>query len=239
MDITRSETTLSGPGLFQRVEEILGITIDADGRDPADETSYVIPAGTPMCPVHTGSDHTDGFWLPIRRTRVKTVAAALTPTVMTVDDASPFAVGDTVQAIDVTGPATGAVTNLGAITAIDYDTDEITVTEDADGLNVDDWIEVTENGSVAAADWYRGRVVGLLLNPVDVRINCDDTDGQATGGVVVIKGTIHEGDINFPVEATNDQVLIWQLSQWLPGGGITIIHPRPHGDELVALVGTP
>jgi len=238
-DLERSCVDVTPDAVFQDIDRILGINIHADGRNPLNHLDMIIPMATPMAPVHSGSDHTLGLWLPIRRTRIAVVATSVDVNTFEVDDAEPFVVGDTVQCIDVTGPVTGEVTDLGAITGIDYDNDLLTVTNDASGLTVDDWIEVTENGSAAAADWHRGLNVGLLRNSYDMKIVPNDAVGMLTPAAVVQHGAIREKDINFNALATNDQILVWQLSQWQPGGGIQVITSRSHGEEIVALPDAP
>ena len=205
-------------GVFQDIQKRQPCVIPSDATDPLDHLSTILLRTTPMAPVHVGSDHYDGMWLPIRRTRVATVATAPDDETI-VDDPEPFKVGDTVQAIDVAGPAT-AVTDLGAITAINYTTGLITTTNAADSLNVNDWIEVTENGSVDT-DHFIGtevgeaRQVGLLQHPMDMRIDAKG-DVQMMGGAVVIEGQIEERHIHFNVLATNDQILIDELEKLSP-----------------------
>ncbi len=222
--------------VFQNIQQQIGVMIAADARDPLDHSDYIIPGATPMAPVASGADHDNGLWMPIRRTRIATVATDPVDETV-VDDAEPFAIGDTVQAIDVAGPST-AVTDLGAITAIDYDTNTITTTNAANTLNVDDWIEVTENGACdGTSDWKRNRRVGMLLMPHDVRMVADD-DGVVKTGTVVIEGAIRESDINFNADATNDVILMYEFGVFCGYPGIDIITPE-HSDEIVALGDAP
>jgi len=236
-DRERRVRSITPGGPFQAVDRTIAIMLSADARDPLDHSEYVIPAGTPMAPVARGSDHDNGLWLPIRRTRVATVATDPT-TEFVVDDAEPFVVGDTIQAVDVAGPGTG-VTDLGAITAITYSTNTIVCTNAADGLNVDDWIEVTENSAAddSGGYWYNNKLVGLLAHDVDVRIDAEDTDGQPTASEAVIAGSIRSADINFPTTAALDQILFYELDAWQQGGGIMIITAEA-SDEIVELPDT-
>lgn len=236
-DIERRVRSHTPGGPFQAVDRAIAITLAADARDPLDHSEYVIPAGTPVAPVASGSDHDNGLWLPIRRTRVATVATDPT-TSFVVDDAEPFVVGDTIQAVDVAGPGTG-VTDLGAITAITYSTNTIVCTNAANALNVDDWIEVTENGAAddSNAQWKEPRLCGLLLNDVDVRVDGEDTDGRPTFTEAVTSGVIRQGDINFNTTAVLDKILFYELGTWLAGGGIMILTPEA-SDEIVELPDT-
>ncbi len=232
-DIEPTLTQDRWQGVFQRITATLSVMVPGDARSPIDHDEYIIPATTPMAPVHTGTDHDHGLWMPIRRTRVYTVATSPV-TEMVVDDAEPFAVGDTVHAIDVAGPNTGC-TDLGAITDIDYDTNTITVTNNATGLNVDDWIEVTENGCVVVADdeFRHPAMVGMLQVAHDVRATASATSGTLMDTHVVIRGAIRESDLSFNVDATNDELLIAQFMELSPNAdGINIITAQ-HGDESV------
>ncbi len=214
--------------IFQAIQKMLGVLIPSDATDPLDHASPVLLRTSPMAPVKSGSDHDLGAWLPIRRTRVATVATDPVDETI-VDDAEPFKVGDTVQAIDVAGPAT-AVTDLGAITAIDYDTNTITTTNAANALAIDDWIEVTENGS-ADTDHFIGtadneiRQAGMLRRDLDLRINADG-DVQIATAEVVTEGVIREEDIWFNTTPTLDEILLGTFQQRAPLS-IHIVQ-RPH-----------
>lgn len=220
--------------VFQSIDRILAITVGHDAKDPLDHAEYIVPRTTPMAPCHTGTDHNMGEWMPIRRTRVDTVAVAPNDETV-VDDAEPFKVGDTVQAIDVGGPGT-AITDLGAITAIDYATDLITTTNAAAALNIDDWIEVTENGSAdpinATGVWFFNKLVGMLKDSLDCRATPSDATGIPTPKTVVTHGSIRSADVNFNATPEADVILHWEFAQWSPAsGGIQIISWE-HGDEL-------
>ena len=154
--------------------------------------------------------------MPIRRSRVNVIATDPT-TRFVVDDAEPFKVGDTVHAIDVSGPNAGC-TDLGLITAIDYNTNTITVTNDASGLNVDDWIEVTENGCVDVANgrFKHPRLVGMLKAAHDTRLSAGDTAGVTLPGTVVVNGSIRAADVNFNATPADDELLIVQFSELTP-----------------------
>lgn len=202
--------------VFQQIDRTLSCQIGADCTDPLDHTEFVTPAATPMAPCFTGSDHDHGVWMPIRRSRVNVIATDPT-TRFVVDDAEPFKVGDTVHAIDVSGPNAGC-TDLGAITLIDYNTNTITVTNNASGLNVDDWIEVTENGCVDVdSDRFKHpRLVGMLKAAHDTRLTAGDTAGVTLPGTVVVNGSIRAADVNFNATPADDELLIVQFSELTP-----------------------
>jgi len=221
---------------FQQIDRTLSVQIGSDCTDPLDHSEFVTPGATPMAPCFTGSDHDHGIWMPIRRTRITTVATDPN-TQFIVDDAEPFKVGDTVHAIDVSGPNTGC-TDLGAITAIDYATNTLTVTNDASGLNVDDGIEVTENGCVDVSNnrFKHPRLVGMLKTAHDTRLAAGDTTGTTLPGTVVVNGSIREADVNFNATPTDDELLIVQFSELTPNpDGINII-TLEHGDESMDMV---
>jgi len=92
-----------------------GITIDAslcyDGSQPTGDEQK-LRAGTPMAKITSS-----GLWVPCKRTTVNGTTGAATEVVLT--DARHFQVGDTVDIASDTGIA---------ITAIDYDTNTITIT---------------------------------------------------------------------------------------------------------------
>jgi len=218
---------------FQQIDRSLSVQIGADCTDPLDHTQFVTPRATPMAPCFTGSDHDHGIWMPIRRTRVNAVATDPI-TRFVVDDAEPFKVGDTVHAIDVSGPNT-ACTDLGPVTHIDYEANTITVTEDASDLNVDDWIEVTENGCVDVAGnrFKHPRLVGMLKTAHDTRLTAGDITGTTLPATVVVNGSIRAADVNFNAAPIDDELLIVQFSELSPNpDGINII-TLPHGAEAV------
>lgn len=232
-DVRYQATEVNLGSTFQQIDRSLSVQIGADCTDPLDHSEFVTPAATPMAPCFTGSAHDHGIWMPIRRTRVNVVATDPV-TRFVVDDAEPFKVGDTVHAIDVSGPNAGC-TDLGAITLIDYNTNTITVTNNASGLNVDDWIEVTENGCVdVASDRFKHpRLVGMLKAAHDTRLTAGDTTGTTLPGAVVVNGSIRSADVNFNATPTDDELLIVQFSELTPNpDGISIITPQ-HGDEAV------
>jgi len=174
--------------------------------------------------------------MPIRRSRVNVIATDPT-TRFVVDDAEPFKVGDAVHAIDVSGPNAGC-TDLGAITLIDYNTNTITVTNNASGLNVDDWIEVTENGCVDVGNkrFKHPRLIGMLKTAHDTRLTAGDTTGTTPPGTVVVNGSIRAADVNFNATPADDELLIVQFSELTPNPDrINIIIagvPCPPGEKM-------
>ncbi len=230
-DVERNCEELAYDAPFQAIERILGINISAEARDPLDHTSFVIPAGTPMAAIHQAGYADEGLWLPIRRSQVTDVPDA---THITVADASPFKAGDTIQSIDVTGPATGGGVALGQVVAVDYTTNIITVAASA-GVAATDWIECYENGAadLTRGEWVVPKAVGVLRDPVDMRVTASDTTGTLTTAEVVVEGAIEEGALNFPVAATTDLILVPELSLWNPASGGVQIITRPHGAVAV------
>lgn len=231
-DVERSCEELVFDTPFQDIERILGINVPGDARDPVDETSFVIPAGTPMAAVHAGTVHDLGLWMPIRRdviTNVDVDGVTLTGT-----DVSPFKVGDLVQTIGSTGPTTGAVTNLAGILTIDYTLQTMTFAATA-GVVVGDWIEVIENGAVVGTVWQVPKLVGVLRDPIDMRVTPSDTTGTMTTAEVVTEGALEEGALNFPMLATTDLILVPELSLWNPSSGGVQIITRPHGAVAVVV----
>ena len=218
-------------GVFQSIQRILGFMVGSDATDPLNHLSVVLPSTTPMAPCHAGADHTAGVWLPIRRSRIAKAEGAPAATVE-VDDAEPFKVGDTVQLIDVAGPAT-AVLNLGAITIVDYTLNVLTVTN-ANIQALDDWVEVTENGAVDTnhfigeellAGLGEVRQIGLLKDACDMRVNVSGTVQDMTAEAV-IEGSIREPDINWNTTPALDQILADSLMKRNP----KVVHviTRPH-----------
>lgn len=218
--------------IFQAIDRILAVTVGADARDPLDHTEFIIPRTTPMAPCHTGEDHDMGIWMPIRRTRAAD-AEVVGDTEIIVDDAEPFIIGDTVGIIGATGPGTTTVDG-GALTAVDYATNTLSMTNGAAIWGIDDWVQVTENGvcDIANAVWYFNRLVGMLKDALDVRAVPTDATGQPTLIEVVAHGSIRAADINFNTTAALDHILHWEFAQFSPAsGGIQIIELE-HGDEL-------
>lgn len=220
--------------VFQQKLSKLGITIGSDATDPLLHTQFVIPRTTPFAPVYVGTDHDHGLWMPIRRTRAADAEAIGDPVII-VDDAEPFKVGDTVQIIDVAGPGT-AVTDGGAITLIDYATNTITMTV---GItwNIDDWLEVTENGAADATGtrWRANRPVGMLKDAYDARASMGAIVGAVGFGEVVTQGSIRAEDINFNTTPILDQIMIPEFTTLnVAQGGIQII-TLEHGDTIVDL----
>jgi len=225
-DIERSCEDIEFGGVFQQVQRLLGMNIGADATDPLDHTSLLLKRTTPMTPCHAGADHAAGIWMPLRYSYVDTAETAPVLTVA-VDDAEPFKVGDTVQLIDVGGPAV-AVTNLGPITAINYTTDVLTVTNAAIQV-LDDIVEVTENGLVLTDDYITPQTVGLLRNPNDMRVKPTDAAGTMMDSVVVVEGAIRDEDIWFNVapSADTEPNMIYRALRVSAGGLIEVIE-RPH-----------
>lgn len=232
-DIERTCADIDIGEIFQEISRILAVTVGLDARDPLDHTEFIIPRTTPMAPCHTGDDHDDGIWMPIRRTRAAD-AEGVGANAILVDDPEPFVIGDTVSIIDVTGPGTTTF-DCGAVTLVDYVTNTVTITN-ASTWNIDDWVQVTENGVAVIANgssvWYFNRLVGMLKDALDVRAVPTDATGQPTLIEVVTHGSIRALDINFNSTPALDHILHWEFAQFSPAsGGIEIIEWE-HGDEL-------
>lgn len=232
--------TLEDFEVFQDINRTLGIFVGEDATDPLDHDEYVIPPTTPMAPVHTqpaaGTTHDIGLWMPIRRSLVTDVDIGGTD--FTVVDVEPFKVGDYVVSIDATGPTTGGGVDLAAITAVDYDTNIITVA-DTTGLAADDWVCCLENmctyGGTSPDAWRTPWTVGMLLNHFDARLDSDASSVQPGPATVVTGGAIRSDDVNFVDDPTDDIILIYQMGAWSPGNaGIQLLELQ-HGDEAVEL----
>ena len=238
-DLELDVQTLTPGGVFQDVERILGIVVGADARTPVDNDDYMVPQATPMAPVHTlastthadGNTHSYGTWMPIRRSLI----TAVTTTAVTVTDADPFHVGDVLHSIDATGPVTGGGVSAGIVSAVNYTTNVVTVENSLAAAAAGDWLEVLENGvatPVTPTRYMNPMTIGLMKDDIDLRKRPDDTTGQDTFAEVVVHGAIKEADINFSDDATDDLILIPQLGQWVPGGGVQI-YTGTHGNEAV------
>jgi len=234
-DIEKQCEEVAEGDVFQQILSTLGITLASDVTDPLDHSEFVIPRTTPMAPVYVGTDHDHGLWMPIRRTRAADAEAVGDPVII-VDDAEPFKVGDTVQIVDVAGPGT-AIVDGGAITLIDYATNTITMTNGAAVWNIDDWVEVTENGAAddTGAVWRANRLVGMLKDAYDARPSMSAIVGAVGFGEVVTQGSIRAEDINFNTTPVLDQIMIPEFTTLnVAQGGIQII-TLEHGDTIVDL----
>jgi len=229
--------------VFSNIQKILGITIPADATDPKDHLDFTLKRATPMAPVHTQSQtqgatlHDLGSWMPIRRSRIATVAVGggAANKVTTLDDVEPFKVGDHVGSLDVGGPG-GDFDDLGLITAVDYTLNTITTVADAKGLSIDNWIVVLENADVMEvtgnnwglrtdfnSDNLNPTSVGLLKEVCAMGVNGDVRMQDAE---VVVEGRIEDEQVWFNVLPTVDQILLTTLHE-SASGEITIIQ-RPH-----------
>lgn len=137
------------------------IIIDAASRDPLGvATTSTLRAGTPMGQVASG-----GKWKPVRRTTINTgETASGWNKVLGVTETTMFAVGDTVQLVNVATPAAATNVNLGAIVTIVAGT-SITVTNGLSGdLISGEWyVEVTESaGDTPENCVILGEAVDLL-----------------------------------------------------------------------------
>lgn len=160
-----------------------GVVIEADSRNPLDRSDTVIPAGTPIALISGGSKYK-----PVRRGVVAsaTYDSAADETTITFDNSVEcFAVGDTVQVY--TG-ADGAVTDLGAITAVSDADNQIVVAGDHSGdISADDLIDVTETG--------QGQTVLFLLEGVDV-FPSGVSAAQDVTCTAIIHGFVYADGIN-------------------------------------------
>ncbi|GAG05799.1 unnamed protein product, partial [marine sediment metagenome] len=102
-------------------------------------------------------------------------------------------------------------------------TNTITVAATA-GLAANDWVEVRDNGCANLVDghWRVPRYAGVLRDSVDMRMTLADTAGVMATGEVVTVGAILEEHLNFPDDATDDMILVNELSVWNPNGGVEI-----------------
>lgn len=161
--------------------ECIGITLDADSRDPLDRTSTRIPGGTPIAKLSGGT------YKPVRRAIVASSSydSGDNETTITLDNESePFAVGDTIQIYD---GVDGTVHDLGAVTAVGTDTVAVAGDETGD-ISADEIVEVTENG--------QGTEVLFLIDPIEL----EDDDGNVIDKAVraLIHGFVVESNVNMP-----------------------------------------
>jgi hypothetical protein len=107
-------------------------------------SDYVIPLGVPMSPAST-----NGRYKPIRRSAVQS-ALASGATQIELSSADGFATGDVVAAF--TGSPSTTNTFTATITAVDHDTNKLTVAalpEAATNIVTGSYVEVEENGKLA------------------------------------------------------------------------------------------
>lgn len=170
------------------------IVINNAARNLADQTRYLLVAGTPMCLVASQT-----YWLPVRRDTSASDAyasGAAETTITLTNSAHPFHVGDTIQAR--TGVDDGTAANLGAITAVNLATPSVVVAGDESGNIADgDYIDVTNSATVDGA--------GILLNSVEM---FDDGAQAAVDktGIVLVHGVIIAGSIKGPLGSADLQL---------------------------------
>lgn len=193
-------------GVFESILEERNIIVDGGALDPLDDgalSRYVIPAGTPMCPVVA----TGKYW-PIRRTTVEATVANGTD--ITVADATPF-VGDVGKGV-LFFASVSATADLRTIAAVDTDNNVITVTEActiADG----EYLEAALNGvhgNTESSSVTQIPDAVILKEPIEVLAGDDQTTVD-TPAVGVYRGAIRRTYINGPGTSTFDQLLKTQL----------------------------
>lgn len=202
---------------FECINKIMTVTVHKSSRDPLDHTSYIIPAGTVMAPILSGDDA--GLMKPVRRALV----TAVNGSDVTVTDADPFAVGDVVQYIDANGPATGGVVNCGSVTAVNYTTNVITVSN-AGSISQGDWLEVAENGTGNdGANLYNYARRGVLAESIDVRTDAsDNSTARHTIATVVVDGVVDEDSLNLVDSVADDEIVIYELSVYNLAGDVYV-----------------
>ena len=142
----RSSKTIKGTDgpVFENILMPRRIVVDSTAVDPleyegsADDDLYTIPAGTVMVPVSASN----GAYIALQRSPYASKTESGGNTLIVVDDASPFRLADTIRYRDVSDDYT--VVAIGAITAIDYDTQTLTVAGSvATAIAADDPVEVS------------------------------------------------------------------------------------------------
>lgn len=214
ISITSSEDSANP---FEVINRKVTITLSEDARNPLDATDYIIPQGTVLAPIASGTE--EGLYKPVRRAVVTDVSSST----VTVADASPFANGDIVQYIDSTGPETGGVVNLGTVSDIDYDANTFDVSS-VGSLATGDWVEVTENGTGNdTKNIYNMGRRGVLIEDVDVRVDAStDATTAPTICAMVTDGVIHEDNLNIVDSLADDPIVVYELSTHNIAGDVYI-----------------
>jgi hypothetical protein len=215
----RVTNTIKGAlgGVFESIEEERHIILDGNSLDPLDvgaTDKYIIPAGTPVCPV-VGT----AKYLPIRRTHA--AAAVSNDTTLTVDNAKPFA--DGVGKGILFFASIAATAELRTISAVDTTTNVITLSAAATVVD-DDFVEMALNGVHGNTENATPTQIPdavILAETVEVYHQGSTFDTPAVG---VIKGVISRGKVNSGTgagAATFDVALKTQL----PGISFLPINP--------------
>lgn len=200
----RASKTIKGDlgGIFEQIDEPRNIMIDGASLDPLDvgaTDKYIIPAGTPLCPVVAS-----GKYKPIRRT--KATAAVSNDTALTVANAKPFAVGDAIYFY----ASLAATATLATVAAVDTSTNVITLSANHTVADAE-YVEVKENGAHSAATTANPTQIPdavILAETVEVYREGATFDVPAVG---VIRGVITRANVNGPGTAAFDQLLKSQL----------------------------
>lgn len=214
----RVENSIKGAvgGVFESILEERPIVVDGNSLDPLDRGAtdkYIIPAGTPMCPIAATAKYK-----PIRRTRA--AATVNNATTLTVDCADPFVVGDGILFYT----SLAATAELRTISAIDYDHNVLTL--DAKATVVDnDYVEVALNGAhgnseTAAATQIPDAVI--LKETIEVYRDGETFDVPAVG---VIKGAISRHNVNGPGVGASGATFDLILKDQLPDISFLPVNP--------------
>ncbi len=193
-------------GVFETILEERNIIVDGGALDPIDDgahSRYVIPAGTPLCPIAA----TGKYW-PIRRTTVS--AAVNNDTTITVADASPFK-GDVGKGI-LFYTAVSATATLLTISSVDTSSNVIVVTA-ACTVASGAYVEAALNGAhgnVQTASPTQIPDAVILKEPIQVLADDGETTVD-TPAVGVYRGAIRRSFINGPGTSGFDTLLKTQL----------------------------
>ena len=197
-------------GVFETVLDRRNIIISGAAFDPIDvgaTSKYIIPAGTPLCPVPATKKY-----LPIRRTRA--AAAVNNDTTVTVDCAKPF---QGCEGLGVRFYASLAATStLRTISTVNTTTNVIVLTA-ASTIVDDDYLEACLNGAHGDADAASSTQIPdavILEHAVEV-LAADGATTYDTPAVGVFRGSIRRDRVNGPgvgaSGATFDTILKNQL----------------------------
>jgi hypothetical protein len=178
-------------GVFESILEERPIVVDGSALDPQDNgtlSRYIIPAGTPMCPVASS-----GKYLPVRRTQVN--GAANNETTITVTDIKPFVGGEGLGVYFFASCA--ATATLRTISSVTVATKLIALTA-ASTIADNEYIELALNGTHAnSGSAAQAQLLDQVILKETVEVIAADAsttfDAVAVG---VFRGAIKRTNVN-------------------------------------------
>lgn len=196
-------------GVFEEILSERNIIVDGSSYDPLDDGTtkkYIIPAGTPMCPVVATKRY-----MPIRRTLVN--GAVSNDTTVTVDDATPFQGCEGLGIRFYTSTSGLAATStLRTISTVNTTTNVLVLTAAATIVD-NDTIEAALNGAHGNADAANStQIPDAVILKHDVCVLADDNSTTFHAAAVgVFRGAIRRAKVNGPGTVLFDQLLKNQL----------------------------